>query len=92
MKTYIISYDLLGPETRGDYVRLIEHIKSYTYWAKPLKSVWFIKTSKSVSEVRTDMKIFLDTNDKLVILDVTNTNWATYNIVTNVGDWMKKNI
>lgn len=92
MKTYLISYDLRVPETSEDYTRLINHIKSYTYWASPLKSVWFIKTSKSVSQVRDDITTETDANDGLLVIDVTSANWGTKGIVQKVTDWMKNNI
>ena len=92
MKTFLISYDLIGPETREDYVRLINHIKSFTYWAKPLKSVWLVKTDKGIAEVRNELKQYTDSNDKILVIDVTNANWATSNITTQVSDWMKNNI
>ena len=92
MKTFLISYDLIGPETREDYIRLINHIKSFTYWAKPLKSVWFIKTDKGIAEVRNELKQYTDSNDKILVIDVTNANWGTSNISAQVTDWMKNNI
>jgi hypothetical protein len=92
MKTYLISYDLRVPETSEDYKKLIDHIKSYDYWATPLKSVWFVKTNKSVSEVRNDIKSETDANDGLLVIDVTGSNWGTTGVSTKVADWMKVNI
>jgi len=92
MKTYLVSYDLRVPETSEDYTKLIDHIKTYTYWATPLKSVWFIKTSKAVSQVRDDIKSETDANDGLLVIDVTNSNWGTVGIGSKVTDWMKQNI
>ena len=92
MKTFLISYDLIGPETRDDYVRLINHIKSFTFWAKPLKSVWLGKTDKGIGEVRNELKQYADSNDKILVIDVTNANWATSNISSQITDWMKNNI
>lgn len=92
MKTFLISYDLIGPETRDDYVRLINHIKSFTFWAKPLKSLWLVKTDKGIAEVRNELKQYADSNDKILVIDVTNANWATSNISSQITDWMKNNI
>lgn len=92
-KVYIVSYDLRLPETRLDYQRLIQHIKSsYSFWAKPLKSVWLIRTEKGIAEVRDELRGFLDSNDQLVILDVTGADWATYGITAEVTTWMRQNI
>lgn len=92
MKTYLISYDLRIPETSEDYTRLIDHIKTYSYWATPLKSVWFIKTLDSVSRVRDDLNKQTDANDGLLVIDVTNANWGTTGVSSKVTDWMKENI
>jgi len=89
MNTHLISYDLRIPETSEDYKKLISYIKSFDSWATPLKSVWFIKTSKSVSIVRDELKLQTDLNDGLIVLDVTNDDWATYGISKTVIDWMK---
>lgn len=91
-KTYLISYDLRIPETSEDYQRLIKHIKSYSKWAKPLKSVWFIKTSRSVAEVRDDLNKQIDSNDGILVIDVTSAAWGTTGISKEVTDWMKENL
>lgn len=92
MKTHLISYDLRVPETSEDYKKLIDHIKTYSYWATPLKSVWFIRTSKSASQVRDDLNKETDANDGLLVIEVTGDDWATTGISNKVTDWMKENI
>lgn len=92
MRTFLISYDLRVPETSEDYKRLIDHIKSYEHWATPLKSVWFIKTSKTVSQVRDDLNTETDANDGILVIDVTGSNWGTVGISNKVSDWMKINL
>ncbi len=56
MNTLLISYDLLGPETAQDYKKIITYIKKAKFWAKPLESLWLIKTNKPASAVRNDLK------------------------------------
>ncbi len=89
MKTYLISYDLIKPETLPDYKRLIDAIKTATYWAKPLKSVWLIKTTLSSSQIRDELRKVTDLNDKLLVIEITN-NWASYGLPKDVTDWMKQ--
>lgn len=92
MKTFLISYDLGVPETHSDYETLSSHLKSlYNLWARPVKSVWIIKTDKSAGQIRDDIKLVLDSNDKLIVVEMSG-NWGTYNISTEVTDWMKNNI
>jgi hypothetical protein len=90
MNTLLISYDLGVPETSDDYKKLIAHIKSYGAWAKPLYSVWFIRTDKTCAQVRDETKKFLDANDKLLVMNVADDDWATKSVDKEVTDWMKK--
>lgn len=92
MKTYLISYDLRVPETSEDYKRLINYIKRFDGWSKPLKSVWLINTNLSVSAVRDELKIQTDNNDGILVIDVTDSDWATIGISNEVTDWMNKNL
>ena len=91
-KTYLISYDLSIPEASEDYRRLIKRIQSYPDYATPLKSVWLIKSSETVLQVRDALKLILDENDRLLVIDVTAADWACKSIKTDVTSWMKINI
>lgn len=90
--TLLISYDLGGPETSDSYKKLIEKIKALGTWAKPLESFWFVKTSDSASSVRDSLKPAMDSNDKLLVLDVTGVNWSSLNVSSDVTTWMKGNL
>ena len=92
MNTYLISYDLGLPETYSDYKILTQYIKSYSTWAKPLQSVWLIKTEKTLAQVRDEIRTKVDSNDKILVVDVTKNGWATFNISKEVTDWMKNNL
>lgn len=87
MNTYLISYDLTWPEDREDYKILIDFIKRYNRWAKPLQSVWLIKTDKTVTQVRDELRSRVENSDKLLIIKVTD-SWASFNISKDVTDWM----
>lgn len=92
MKTFLISYDLGVPETHSDYVALSSHLKSlYASWARPVKSVWIIKSEKDAEQIRDEIKTALDTNDKLIVVEMSG-NWGTYNVSKEVTDWMKDNV
>lgn len=92
MNTFLISYDLGSSETYDDYKMLIQYIKSYSTWAKPLQSVWLVKTTKTASQVRDEIKTKIDSNDKVLVVDITKTGWASFNISKDVAEWMKNNI
>lgn len=92
MKTFFVSYDLGIPETHADYKVLASRIKLlYSSWARPVKSVWIIKSNKDAGKIRDEIKSVLDSNDKLIIIEVSR-NWGTYNISKEVTSWMKNNI
>lgn len=88
MKTYLVSYDLIKSDSTIEYSRLINGIKSYKYWAKPLESLWLIKTDATRLQIMTYLKTFIDTNDHLLVIEITN-NWIAYNLSRAVIDWMK---
>lgn len=91
MNTFIVSYDLLN-KSIFDYSRLIEYIKSYGTWAKPLESFWIIKTYKSILEVRDEISRQVAVNDKIMVFDVTNKGWASFNLSKEITDWLNQNI
>lgn len=91
MKTYLISYDLINKGIY-DYEVLIDYIKTYSTWAKPLESTWLVKTTKTVSVVRDEIKNHVSNGDKILVVDVTGANWGTSFVSKNVTDWMKENL
>jgi hypothetical protein len=92
MKTFLISYDLGVPETHNDYVALSNYLKSlYILWARPVKSVWIVKSEKNAGQIRDEIKLVLDSNDKLIVVELLG-NWGTSNISKEVTDWMKNNM
>ena len=93
MFTYLISYDLAGPETRADYKQLIDYIKSnFASWAKPHKSLWIVKSTQPIQAIRDNLRQKVDANDKILILDVSKDNWASYNLSSDVAEWMQNNL
>ncbi len=93
MRTYLVSYDLGVPEGSEDYKRVIDYIKSFTFWAKPLQSVWFVVSStKTAGGIRDDLKGLTDPNDKILVIDVSADLWAVARLEPKVTEWMKSNI
>lgn len=86
-----MSYDLRKPGR--DYSSLHSHLKEYKGWAKPLESVWLIKSSLSCLQVGESIYSHLDGNDKLLVIDVTNKKgvWSD-NMPQNVKEWLSSNL
>jgi len=85
MTVYCVSYDLIAGK---DYTKIIDKIKSYGAYAHAEESLWFIKDSKAASELREELKSFLDGDDKLIVIKVT-LPWASFNLSKEVNDWLK---
>lgn len=92
MSTLLISYDLTYPENSEEYNRVINYIKSFGYWAKPHKSLWLIKTDKTTAQVRDEMRKYTDSNDKILVINITGAGWASYNLSDEVAEWFKNNL
>ncbi len=73
MAVYLVTWDLNKEKpnygaARGEFIARIsryEHIKD-----NGLDSVWFVDTSWSASEVNTDLKLALDDNDRLIVVQI----------------------
>lgn len=79
MKTYLISYDLIKPDTNPEYTMLMKMIKSANRWSKPLKSTWLIQTDLSSLDIVNQLKSVIDANDKIYVTEITR-NWASINL------------
>lgn len=83
---YIISYDLKG-ETK-DYSEIIEAIKKYKHFCKPLESVWIIESSKNCFDIFADLSGHIDDDDKLMVISLGSD--AAWTELTPKGEkWMK---
>lgn len=90
MNTYIISYDLIKPGK--DYSTLIAYLKSYVSWAKPLESVWLVKSPFDASGLRDEVKKHVDGNDKVLVVKVTSETAAWINLPADVSEWIKNSM
>jgi hypothetical protein len=70
----IITYDLVKPDT--DYPDLIKAIKAYPDCLYLMRSTWFIKTDVSFEEVRNFLRTKIDTNDRLLVADLSAAAWV----------------
>jgi hypothetical protein len=85
VKTYIISYDLVGSRR---YDSLYEELKSFKTWAKITESTWAITTDLSAVEVRDRLSAVLDSNDRLFVVK-SGVEAAWSNVICK-NEWLKK--
>jgi len=90
MHTYLVSYDLIRPGK--DYTTLHTNLKSYGTWVKPLESVWLIKSSLGVEQLRNSIQAYMDANDKIFVVDVTSKAAAWRNLPSEVSNWIKNSL
>jgi hypothetical protein len=90
MKTIQINYDLRGPHR--DYEKLYDYIRGISgNWARPLMSLWLVRTTKTPGMVRDEIGDYVDSNDEVLVLDVTDDNWAS-NFKDDHTGWMHQNM
>jgi hypothetical protein len=89
MNTILVSYDLHAPGK--DYSKLKEHLNSYGSWAKPLESLWLVRTTFTAEQVRDAAKKHVDQNDKIFAVDITGKASAWNNLPDDVSNWIKAN-
>lgn len=86
MNTILISYDLRAPGK--DYAKLWQHLRSYGNFAKPLESLWLIRTVYSVTQVRDSVAGFIDNNDQIFVVDVTKRPCAWRGFAAEIVSWI----
>jgi hypothetical protein len=89
MKTIQVTYDLSEPGR--DYDGLLQYLSSFARWTRVLDSMWIIRTTKSEETVRDELMRFVDTGDRVLVLDVTEDSWAA-NFTSDSTNWMYSNM
>ena len=90
MKTLMVGYDL--NKAGQNYDDLIKRLKQYDKWWHSLDSTWLIRTEDSHITVRDTLKQLVDTNDELLVVDVTGDAAAWTGFSDKAGKWIKENL
>lgn len=88
MSTLLIGYDL---NKAKDYPALHNAIKDLgVAWWHHLDSTWLVKTSMTATAARDVLKLHIDADDELLVIDVTADarTWAGFN--TGASKWLKE--
>lgn len=64
-RVLVISYDLVNPGK--NYEALLQRIKAYGGWAKLGGSAYLVLTDANPEQVRDDLSVVLEVNDKLYV-------------------------
>lgn len=89
MNTYFVTYTL---DERSSYTALSRELKRYPNWGKLFDRAWIIKTAKSSKRVRDELIEAIDGKGQIVVVNITDSAWATYRINGDILDWMRENI
>ena len=90
MKSYLIIYQISLPE--ASYTNLIAYLKTAPQWARPCVNTWIIKTTTDVAIIRDGVRDRMTKNDKVLVTEISSGNRGTFNVSTEVTDWMKNNL
>ena len=90
MNTFLVTYTL--DNSTESYDAISSRLKRYPNWAKLFARVWIIRTSRSSKRIRDELSDVIEGKGKIVVINITDSAWATYIIPDNILDWMKENI
>lgn len=85
--TLIVSYDINESEDY-DYETLYEYFKSFGTWASITDSLWAIKTQKTVTEIRDEIKMIVPNESSLFITK--SSGVAAWSNVNCSSKWLKE--
>ena len=89
MATLLVGYDLNKPDQ--DYKDLIEYLKSLGTWWHHLDSTWLVVTNLTASEMRDKLKTLVGPSDEVLVMNVTDDDWATYGFEKKANEWLQQN-
>jgi hypothetical protein len=90
MGTYLVGYDLDKPGQ--DYADLIAAIKNLGAWWHHLDSTWLVVCDLDHKQIRDHLKAYMDVNDKLLVINVSNDTAAWYGFTDKGSQWLKDNL
>jgi len=85
VNTLLVGYDLNRPGQ--NYSELIEYLKAQGTWWHYLDSTRLIVTSKSVSELRDEIKRLIDSGDEVLVMNVKGDAWASFGFSDRANKW-----
>ena len=88
MNNLFISYDLYQPGQ--DYGHIAEAIKQLGSWAKVQKSFWYVRSPFTAVQALDRIKLVIDKNDSVIVVDATHDNATWHNVDPKVGEHMRK--
>ena len=89
MNAYFVTYTL---SDRTSYEALRRRLKSYPNWGKLFARAWIINTNRSSTRVRDELIEAINGQGQIVVVNITDSAWATCGLEERVLKWMRENI
>lgn len=89
MNIYLITFQM---DTDDRSVTIINYIKEYGLWARITSRTWYIKSDiTTTAEIRDNLnsRLPLNSTERLMVVNVTNSPWASYYLPKEVAQWIK---
>ena len=68
----------------------INKIKSLGAWARVLSNVYIVRSSnKTAIAIRDNLRINIKDSDRLFVVDIEDSDWASKNLPIEVNKWLK---
>lgn len=87
VRVLLISYDLRGDEGGSDYARLLETIRRHPS-CQVMYSVWLLRTDRTAADILHELWAQMDSNDRLLVTDVTGDVMAWLGLDRDVASWI----
>jgi hypothetical protein len=88
MKIILISVFIENNEVLDN---VIDRIKRFGKWARLNNYLWAIKTeTDNVFQIRDTLMALMANPDRLFVVDITKSDWGSYNIPQEVANWLKE--
>ena len=90
MKIYMIIFDITDSNRAND---MVSAIKEYGSWARICSNSWCIKVSdKTAADIRDSLsdRISIQSSERLLVVNITNSAWASYYLPKDVTGWLKE--
>ena len=84
---YMVSYDLLAPESHDDYRSLYAALVELGF-RRVLQSQWVVRwiAAGTAVTIRDILRHHVDANDRLLVTSLENGDWAGYTLLVNPND------
>lgn len=90
METYLITFQLKSNEI---YATVAGILRSFPKWARIMENVWIVRSEENALSMRDKLSsIIKEVGGTILVLQISEDNWASYALSQEVADWMKQNI